>query len=160
MLPLPLLTALPWRLIGAVAACAGLLATGAYAEHWRAGRAAAIAQAEELAQALESAQESQRITARLNAKSQEVQDAYAKRAQVARADAAAARSELDGLLDTLKAPAGADPAATACGVTGAAAVYSDVLGSCASALTRLAAEADERSEKLTALQEWVKGVLK
>ena len=160
MLPLPLLTALPWRLIGAVAACAGLFGAGAYAEHWRAGRAAAIAQAEELAQALESAQEAQRITARLNAKSQKVQDDYAKRAQVARADAAAARNELDGLLDSLKAPTSSDPAATASGITGAAAVYSDVLGSCASALTRLAAEADERSEKLTALQEWVKGVLK
>lgn len=160
MLPLTLLGGMPWRLIGAAAACVGLLATGAFAEHWRAGRAAAIQQAEELAQALEAQQEAQRITARLNAKSQEVQDAYAKRAQVARADAAAARNELDGLLDSLKAPTSSDPANAASGVAGAAAVYSDVLGSCASALTRLAAEADERSEKLTALQEWVKGVLK
>lgn len=159
MIPLALIGGLPWRLIGAVAACVGLFGAGAYAEHWRAGRAAAIEQAEELAQALESAQEAQRITARLNAKSQEVQDAYAKRAQVARADAAAARSELDGLLDTIKAPTGADPAAAACGVTGAAAVYADVLGSCASTLTRMAAEADERGEKLTALQQWVKGVI-
>lgn len=160
MIPIPLVSALPWRLIGAVAACVGLLATGAYAEHWRAGRAAAIQQAEERAQALEAQQEAQRITARLNAQSQKVQDDYAKRAQVARADAAAARNELDGLLDSLKAPTSSDPANAASGVAGAAAVYSDVLGSCASALTRLAAEADERSEKLTALQEWVKGVLK
>ena len=159
MIPIPLVSALPWRLIGAAAACVGLLATGAFAEHWRAGRAAAIHQAEELAQALEAQQEAQRITARLNAQSQKVQDDYAKRAQVARADAAAARNELDGLLDSLKAPTSSDPAATASGITGAAAVYSDVLGSCASALTRLAAEADERSEKLTALQAWVKSVL-
>ena len=160
MLPLTLLGGLPWRLIGAVAACVGLLATGAYAEHWRAGRAAAIQQAEELAQALEAQQEAQRITARLNAKSQEVQDAYAKRAQIARVDADAARIELDRLLDSLKAPISADPTAAASGVAGAAAVYSDVLGSCASTLTRLAREADERGEKLTALQEWVKAVLK
>ena len=66
MLPLSLLGGLPWRFIGAAAACVGLLATGAYAEHWRAGRAAAIQQAEELAQRLEAQQEAQRRRANLN----------------------------------------------------------------------------------------------
>ena len=59
MIPLPF--PMPWRLVGTLLAAVGLLGAGAYAEHWRAGRAAAIAQAAELAQKLEAQQEAQRI---------------------------------------------------------------------------------------------------
>lgn len=158
MIPLPLL-GLPWRLIGAVAACAGLFGAGAYAEHWRAGRAAAIAQAEELAQALESAQEAQRITARLNAKSQKVQDDYAIQTRKANAAADRSRDAVGRLSDDLAAAQReADDADTSCGTDEEARALRSVVGACVNEYRGVAAEAGDLAGQLGALQAWTAGV--
>ena len=159
MLPLTLLGGLPWRLIGAVAACVGLLATGAYAEHWRAGRAAAIQQAEDLAQRLEAQQEAQRITARLGAKSQGVQDAYATQARKERAAADLARDAAGRLYDDLAAAQrAADDADSSCGTDAQAGTLRQLLGACAGEYRGMAAEAGELAGRLGALQAWTAGI--
>ena len=159
MLPLSLLGGLPWRFIGAAAACVGLLATGAYAEHWRAGRAAAIHQAEELAQALEAQQEAQRITARLNTKSQEVQDAYATQARKERAAADRSRDAAGRMYDDLAAAQReADNADTSCGVDAETATLRQLLGACVGEYRGVASEAGGIAGQLAGLQQWTAGV--
>lgn len=159
MLPLTLLTALPWRLIGAAAACVGLLATGAFAEHWRAGRAAAIQQAEELAQRLEAQQEAQRISTRLNTKSQEVQDAYATQARKERAAADRSRDAAGRMYDDLAAAQReADDADTACPTDAETAALRFVVGACSGRYRDVAAEAGSFAGQLASLQQWTAGV--
>ncbi len=159
MLPLTLLGGLPWRLIGAAAACVGLLATGAFAEHWRAGRAAAIQQAEELAQALEAQQEAQRISTRLNTKSQEVQDAYATQARKERAAADRSRDAAGRMYDDLAAAQReADDADTACPTDAETAALRFVVGACSGRYRDVAAEAGSFAGQLASLQQWTAGV--
>jgi len=153
--PLNLLGGLPLRLIGAVAACAGLFGAGAYAEHWRAGRAAAIHQAEELAQALEAQQEAQRITARLGAKSQKVQDDYATQARKERAAADLARDAAGRLYDDLAAAQrAADDADSACPTDAEATALRQLFGTCSGRYRDVAAEAGSYAGQLAALQQW------
>lgn len=153
MIPLPF--AVPWRLVGALMACVGLLGAGAWAEHWRAGRAAAIEQAAELALKLEAQQEAQRITARLGAKSQEVQDAYATQARKERAAADHARDAAGRLYDDLAAAQrAADDADSAGGSDAQAGTLRELLGACAGEYRGMAAEAGELAGRLGALQQW------
>ena len=153
MIPLPL--PLPWRLVGTLLACVGLLGAGAWAEHWRAGRAAAIAQAHELAQRLEAQQEAQRITARLSAKSQGVQDAYATQARKERAAADLARDAAGRLYDDLAAAQrAADDADPACPTDAEAGTLRELLGACAGEYRGMAAEAGDLAGRLGALQQW------
>lgn len=157
MIPLPF--AVPWRLVGTLLACVGLLGAGAWAEHWRAGRAAAIEQAAELAQKLEAQQEAQRITARLGAKSQGVQDAYATQARKERAAADHARDAAGRLYDDLAAAQrAADDADSACGSDAQAGTLRELLGACAGEYRGMAAEAGELAGRLGALQQWTGGI--
>lgn len=157
MIPLPF--AVPWRLVGTLLACVGLLGAGAWAEHWRAGRAAAIEQAAELAQKLEAQQEAQRITARLGAKSQGVQDAYATQARKERAAADHARDAAGRLYDDLAAAQrAADDADSACGSDAQASTLRELLGACAGEYRGMAAEAGELAGRLGALQQWTGGI--
>lgn len=157
MIPLPF--PVPWRLVGTLLACVGLLGAGAWAEHWRAGRAAAIEQAAELAQRLEAQQEAQRITARLGAKSQGVQDAYANQARKERAAADHARDAAGRLYDDLAAAQrAADDADSACGSDAQAGTLRELLGACAGEYRGMAAEAGELAGRLGALQQWTGGI--
>lgn len=157
MIPLPF--PVPWRLVGTLLACVGLLGAGAWAEHWRAGRAAAIEQAAELAQKLEAQQEAQRITARLGAKSQGVQDAYATQARKERAAADHARDAAGRLYDDLAAAQrAADDADSACGSDAQAGTLRELLGACAGEYRGMAAEAGELAGRLGALQQWTAGI--
>ena len=157
MIPLPF--PVPWRLVGTLLACVGLLGAGAWAEHWRAGRAAAIEQAAELAQKLEAQQEAQRITARLGAKSQGVQDAYATQARKERAAADHARDAAGRLYDDLAAAQrAADDADSACGSDAQASTLRELLGACAGEYRGMAAEAGELAGRLGALQQWTGGI--
>ena len=157
MIPLPF--PVPWRLVGTLLACVGLLGAGAWAEHWRAGRAAAIEQAAELAQKLEAQQEAQRITARLGAKSQGVQDAYATQARKERAAADHARDAAGRLYDDLAAAQrAADDADSACGSDAQASTLRELLGACAGECRGMAAEAGELAGRLGALQQWTGGI--
>ena len=153
MIPLPF--PLPWRLVGTLLACVGLLGAGAYAEHWRAGRAAAIAQAAELAQKLEAQQEAQRITTRLNAKSQGVQDAYANQARKERAAADLARDAAGRLFDDLAAAQrAADDADSACPTDAEATALRELFGTCSGHYRDMAKEAGSYAGQLAALQQW------
>ena len=157
MIPLPL--PLPWRLVGTLLACVGLLGAGAYAEHWRAGRAAAIAQAHELAQRLEAQQEAQRITARLSAKSQGVQDAYATQARKERAAADLARDAAGRLFDDLAAAQrAADDADPACPTDAETTALRLVVGACSGRYRDVAAEAGDLAGRLGTLQAWTAGI--
>ena len=150
-LPFPL----PWRLVGTLLAAVGLLGAGAYAEHWRAGRAAAIAQAAELAQKLEAQQEAQRITTRLNAKSQGVQDAYANQARKERAAADLARDAAGRLFDDLAAAQrAADDADSACPTDAEATALRELFGACSGSYRDMAKEAGSYAGQLAALQHW------
>ena len=153
MIPLPF--PLPWRLVGTLLAAVGLLGAGAYAEHWRAGRAAAIAQAAELAQKLEAQQEAQRITTRLNAKSQGVQDAYANQARKERAAADLARDAAGRLFDDLAAAQrAADDADSACPTDAEATALRELFGTCSGHYRDMAKEAGSYAGQLAALQQW------
>jgi hypothetical protein len=153
MIPLPF--AVPWRLVGTLLACVGLLGAGAWAEHWRAGRAAAIEQAAELAQKLEAQQEAQRITARLGAKSQGVQDAYATQARKERAAADHARDAAGRLYDDLAAAQrAADDADSACPTDAEATALRQLFGTCSGRYRDVAAEAGSYAGQLAALQQW------
>ena len=153
MIPLPF--PMPWRLVGTLLACVGLLGAGAWAEHWRAGRAAAIEQAAELAQKLEAQQEAQRITARLGAKSQGVQDAYATQARKERAAADLARDAAGRLFDDLAAAQrAADDADSACPTDAEATALRELFGTCSGHYRDMAKEAGSYAGQLAALQQW------
>jgi len=157
MIPLPF--AVPWRLVGTLLACVGLLGAGAWAEHWRAGRAAAIEQAAELAQKLEAQQEAQRITARLGAKSQGVQDAYATQARKERAAADHARDAAGRLYDDLAAAQrAADDADSACPTDAETTALRQLFGACSGQYRDMAAEAGSFAGQLSALQVWTGGI--
>lgn len=157
MIPLPF--PMPWRLVGTLLACVGLLGAGAWAEHWRAGRAAAIEQAAELAQKLEAQQEAQRITARLGAKSQGVQDAYATQARKERAAADHARDAAGRLYDDLAAAQrAADDADSACPTDAETTALRQLFGACSGQYRDMAAEAGSFAGQLSALQVWTGGI--
>lgn len=157
MIPLPF--PVPWRLVGTLLACVGLLGAGAWAEHWRAGRAAAIEQAAELAQKLEAQQEAQRITARLGAKSQGVQDAYATQARKERAAADHARDAAGRLYDDLAAAQrAADDADSACPTDAETTALRFVVGACSGRYRDVAAEAGGIAGQLASLQQWTGGI--
>jgi hypothetical protein len=108
-------------------------------------------------QRTEAEREDRRIEQRRGAMSQEVQDGYAKKATRARADAVAARTELDGLRSDLAARAAKSPdAATASRTDGPG--TDELLGECAFELTRMAESADQTAARLNGLQSWVTGV--
>lgn len=93
------------------------------------------------------------------AKAQEVANANARRAAQARADAAAARSELDGLRNVLAAA----PNCPASNTTGAAGTDGadparTVVAACAGELQIVAEAADAAEARVTALQAWISGV--
>lgn len=157
MIPLPF--PMPWRLVGTLLACVGLLGAGAWAEHWRAGRAAAIAQAADLAQRLEAQQEAQRITARLGAKSQGVQDDYANQARKERAAADRARDAAGRLYDDLAAAQrAADDADSACPTDAETTALRQLFGACSGQYRDMAAEAGSFAGQLSALQVWTGGI--
>ena len=89
----------------------------------------------------------------------EVQDAQAnatKRAQVARADSAAARTELDRLRDAIRArPACNVPGDTASAGNVGADTAGDLLMECGAAFTELAGKADRlNADRLMLLESW------
>ena len=86
---------------------------------------------------------------------------YATQTSRVRADADAARSELDRLRDTVAAgnPYAAEGAASAARAD-AAKRLAVVVNECAAALSTVAGDADSTAAKLTALQEYVKGITK
>lgn len=86
---------------------------------------------------------------------------YATQTSRVRADADAARSELDRLRDTVAAgnPYAAEGAASAARAD-AAKRLAVVVNECAAALSTVARDADSTAAKLIALQEYVKGITK
>ena len=86
---------------------------------------------------------------------------YATQTSRVRADADAARSELDRLRDTVAAgnPYAAEGAASAARAD-AAKRLAVVVNECSAALATVAGDADRTAAKLTALQEYVKGITK
>lgn len=86
---------------------------------------------------------------------------YATQTNRVRADADAARSELDRLRDTVAAgnPYAAEGAASAA-PTDAAKRLAVVVNECSAALATVAGDADATAAKLTALQEYVQGITK
>lgn len=151
---------IPWVRIGLAAIL--ILAIGATG--FESGRRWVLAgwNAEKTEQAeadRDAAQEAQRITARLNAKTQGVQDAYAKTAAKSRADAASASAALVSLrLAIDEASAATDDPAAPGRVDGAGVVFADVVRACSTALVDVAKDADARQARLTALQDWVKAI--
>lgn len=88
---------------------------------------------------------------------QEAQNVATKRAQIARADAARARTELDRLRDATSATRGGVPgeSATACAVR--ADTASDVLAQCAGEIAELAGTADRlNADRLMLMEAWPK----
>jgi predicted ribonuclease toxin of YeeF-YezG toxin-antitoxin module len=146
-----------WRLCGAVALAGGALwGVHLYNAHQQGIGAARV-------QALWDAAKD---TANAEARAQELtwadgarkaSDAYAKNANQSRAAAAAAGDELGRLRDTVAASA-AQPASqnasAAIGIDGAG-TFRDLFGECASALQKVAAEADRLEAKLIGLQGYV-----
>lgn len=156
---MPWLTMIPWRLVGWLALAAGIAAGGFKAgsawvqSSWDAERA------EQATAALEAAQEAQRITARLNAKSQKVQDDYAIQTRKANAAADRSRDAVGRLSDDLAAAQReADDADTSCGTDEEARALRSVVGACVNEYRGVAAEAGDLAGQLGALQAWTAGV--
>jgi len=144
--------AAPLLLLAAAAACVWAYGHGRY----KAGER--DVEARYAQQRIEAEREDRRIEQRRGAASQEVQDGYAKKTARARADAAAARSELDGLRSDLAASPRQSPDPSAAGGADGTAVLRELLGECASEYTDVAQAADAANGRLAALQSWVAGV--
>lgn len=156
---MPWLALIPWRLVGWLALAAAIAGGGFKAgqrwvqSSWDAERA------EQAAQALETAQEAQRITVRLNAKSQEVQDAYAHQARKALAAADLSRDAAGRLSDDLTAAQrAADDADTTCPADAEAAALRIVVAACAGRYRAVAADAGDIAGTLDGLQQWTAGI--
>ncbi len=135
---------------------AALAATGAWqVQGWRLGQQIATmrqAAAESEAAAVREARatESRRFT-----NVQEAQNAAQKRAQSARADAAAARTELDRLRGDLAAGAGRTASESPAACTVRADTSGELLGQCAAAYLELAGKADRHaSDARTLIEAW------
>lgn len=135
-------------------ALAAVLAWGGY-QRWTATRATrAATEATERAAAEAAARESEQRFAQA---AREASSAYAKNTAAARRAADAARTERDRLLDAIAASPPASAGAAACGTDDAAGLRG-VLKACVGTVQELAAVADEDSNRLSALQQWVKEV--
>lgn len=146
---------IPWRLVGWLALAVALFGAGFATEHKRRNgidAENALAQARQIA---EAAQEAQRITARLGAKSQKVQDDYATQARKERAAADLARDAAGRLYDDLAAAQrAADDADSACPTDAEATALRELFGTCSGRYRDVAAEAGSYAGQLAALQQW------
>lgn len=110
--------------------------------------------------ALEQEQMFRRKEQDLIAQRDELEKKYAEAKRKAAVAATGARTELDGLrnvLATRDRAAAQDPAAS-CGADGPARLERDILGSCASALVGVAAEADRLEAVVVGLQGYIQNV--
>jgi predicted phage gp36 major capsid-like protein len=144
-------------------ALAALLAWGAFQKHRATSATKAAAVAEQQA-AIEAATAEAERQARAQEQAfadnaRKASDEYTRKVNAARAAAADARTALDGLRDTIAAAptcSAGQSAAPASGPNGAGNIYAELLGSCATTLQGLAAEADRLEGKLTGLQDYIK----
>lgn len=121
---------------------------------WDKDKAARVAQAMAAEQAARAREQ------QLVAERQKAEEVYVQQKRKAAAAVAGALTELDRLRDELAAPGGRackDPAAPA-GAYGGAGLESDLLGHCATALVRMAQEADRLETVVVGLQGYVKNV--
>ena len=143
----------------AAALIAGAMAftAGWQVQSWRMGAQIATIRAEQAdalagAAAAARAQEQTRF-----ATLQKAQDDATKRAQAARADARAARTELDRLRDALASARGGLPGESATACVQRADAAGDVLAQCAGAFTELAGQADRlNADRVMLLDAWPK----
>lgn len=153
----PLLRLVPWWawVVGA------LLAWGGYQRHHAQAETRLAAQAEQAA-----AVQAATATAERQARAQEqafadqvrsAADAYRQNLARAQGSAAAARNQLDGVLNAAgrAATCPASPGASAPGRTDGPAAVLTVLGECAAALQTVAAAADADGARLKGLQDYV-----
>ena len=147
-----------WTHTAAALLGAAIAATGAWqVQSWRyTGQIAAIqaAQLEAVNTATREAraQESKRFQG-----VQDAETAAKTRAQAARRDADAARTELDRLRDAIRTSTGGVPGESATACTQRAATAGDVLGQCAAAYLDLAAIADRlNADRLMIQEAWPK----
>lgn len=120
------------------------------------------AQLQEEKQAKENAQESQRLTAEANARSQKVQDDYAAKNRQLAVAAASLRTERDGLRSDLIAAvsAASNPASTTGRIVARSDTIAVVVNECADAIQTMASALDDRETRLKSLQDWVKTVMR
>lgn len=132
---------------------------------YRAGKGVVRAQweadkAQRMAQALEAEQAARKKEQELLVQRDRAEKRYADEKRKAAVAAAGADAELGRLRDELAAPrrrAGEDPASAA-RVDGGAGLESELLGHCATALVRMAQEADRLEAVVVGLQQYVKQV--
>jgi hypothetical protein len=145
-----------WRIAAAL-----ILATFLAATHWKAyvsGKQ--TVQAEWTQKSLEAERNARAREQELLAAKQKAEEAYVEQKRKAAVAAAGAKSELDRLRDALAARGDAtqDPSAQP-RADGGTRLELELLGSCAAALTQLAAEADRLEALVVGLQGYIKSTV-
>ena len=155
MIPLP---STAWLIAGAAAAGVALGGVGAWqVQGWRLGNQIAAIHTAQATAAAEAAREARTTEFRRSLNVLEAQNAATRRAQIARADADRARSELDSLRNTLATASRGVPDESPAACTERAATVSDVLGACAAEAAELASIADRlNADRLMLIEAWPK----
>jgi len=140
MIPLPNTL---WTYVATAIVAALLGANPAWVtQGWRMGEQIAAIQAAQATAAAAATREARATESRRSLNVMEAQNAATKRAQIARADADRARSELDSLRNTLAANRGGVPNESPAACVVRADTTADVLGACAAEAQELARAAD------------------
>lgn len=147
------MSAVTWRVVGMLLLVLAVAAAGRriYTRGFNAGQAQA--EAAQLAATLEATREARATESRRNLNTQEAIHASTIRAQRARADADAARAELDGLRSDLAAGAAAASGESPAACAQRAAALSDVFGQCAARYRDLAERADRHADDARTLMD-------
>lgn len=147
-----------WTYAATAIVAALIGATGAWvAQSWRMGEQIASIREQQATTATAAQREARTTESRRSLNVLEAQNAATKRAQVARADADRARSELGRLRDQLTSRRGGvpDESPAACAVR--ADTTADVLSACAAEAQELASIADRlNADRLMLLEAWPK----
>jgi hypothetical protein len=143
--------------LAAILAGAIAFAGGWQIQGWRLGEQIAATQAAQSAALTAAVNGARTQEAARFSKVQEAQNAAAKRAQVAQADAASARTELDRLRNTITAAAGCLPGDSPAACSQRTDATRLVLAECAGALVEMAGHADGQASTVKLLQDaWPK----
>lgn len=144
----------------AAAAIAGAVLAGVLSwtvQGWRYGEQIESIKKVQAEATLQATREARATESRRSLNVQEAQNAAAKRAQVARADADRARSELDRLRDTLSSTSRGLPGEPAAACPERAATVSQLLSACAAEAQELARAADgHANDARTLIEAWPK----
>ena len=147
-----------WTHVAAAILAALIAFTGGWkVQGWRLGEQITQIKAAQLEAVNAATREARATESRRFTNVQEAQNAATKRAQIARADADRARSELDRLRNDISATTGGVPGESVASCAVRADTAADVLSQCATAYLDLAAAADRlNADRLMLREAWPK----